>query len=107
MRRLAVHWLLAIAIAALAPGGYVHALSHVGGEPIHGQKQRKGDAKTHAPYACELCGAYAAVDGGAAPTAAGPLVVSPAAAPVGRPAELFLLPAALTRFASRAPPAIP
>jgi len=106
MRRLAVHWLLAIAIAVLAPGGYVHALSHLGGDPIRGQQQRKGDAKTHAPYACELCGAYAAADGGAAPAAADALVVSPAATPVGQPAEPLLPPAALTRFASRAPPAI-
>src|SRR5215470_14111050 len=101
MRRLAAHWLLAAAIALLAPGGYVHALSHLGGEPI---QQRKGDAKTHAPYACGLCGAYAAADGGAAPAAADALLVSPAATSVGRPAEPLLPPLALTRFASRAPP---
>ena len=103
MRRLAAHWLLAVAIAAFAPGGYAHWLSHLANAPVKSE-QRKGDARTHAPYACELCGAYAAADGGAAPAAAGALLVSPAATAVGRPAEPLLPPLALTRFASRAPP---
>ena len=102
MRKLAAHWLLAVAIAAFAPGGYVHWLSHLANAPGKSE-QRKSNAQ--APqHACELCGAYAAADGGAAPAAAGALLVSPAATAVGRPAEPLLPPLALTRFASRAPP---
>jgi len=104
MRRLAAHWLLAVAIAVLAPGGYVHWLSHLANAP---SKSEQGKSDTRAPqHACELCGAYAAADGGAAPAAAGPLIALPAAASVGRPAEPLLPPAALTRFSSRAPPPI-
>src|SRR5215510_10661863 len=104
MRRLAAHWLLEAAIALLAPGGYVHWLSHLANAPV---KCERGKGDTPAPqHACELCGAYAAADGGAAPAAAGPLIALPVTAPVGRPAEPLLPPAALTRFSSRAPPPI-
>ena len=102
MRRLAAHWLLALAIAALTPSGYVHALTHLGDELA--KSHQKGDAAPQATHACVLCAAYAGTDGGGARAAVVPLLVLPAAAPVGRPAELFLPPAALTRFASRAPP---
>jgi hypothetical protein len=102
MRRLVAHWLLALAIAALAPSGFAHALTHLGDELA--KSHQKGDAAPQTPHACALCAAHAGADGGAARTAAVPLLVLPAATPVGRAAEPFLPPAALTRFASRAPP---
>jgi len=102
MRRLLAHCLLALAVAALAPSGYLHALTHLGDELA--RNHEKGDRAPPTPHACALCAAYAGADGGAAPAAAAPILVLPAATPVGRPAEPFLPPAALTRFASRAPP---
>jgi hypothetical protein len=101
VRRLLAHWLLALAIAALAPSGYVHALTHLGDDLA--KSHEKGDPATPAPHACALCVAYCAADGGP-PPAAVPILVLPAATPVVRPAEPFLPPVALTRFASRAPP---
>jgi hypothetical protein len=102
MRRLVAHWLLALAIAALAPSGYAHALTHLGDELAKSHK--KGDAGPQAPHACALCAAHAGADGGATRAAVVPVLVLPAARPVGRAADPFLPPAALTRFASRAPP---
>jgi hypothetical protein len=102
MRRLLTHWLLAFAIAGLAPGGYLHALTHLGDELA--RHQQKGDTTPTPPHACAVCAAYAGADGGAPSAAAVPLLVLPAATPVARPAEPYLPPAALTRFASRAPP---
>jgi hypothetical protein len=102
MRRLAAHWLLVLAIAALAPSGYVHALTHLGDELAKSHKN--GDAAPQATHACALCASYAGADGGAVRAAAVPLLVLPAATPLGRPAEPLLPSAALTRFASRAPP---
>jgi hypothetical protein len=101
MRRPLAHWLLALAIATLAPGGYVHALAHLGDELARNQPA-KGDAK--AQHACELCGAYATADGSAPPPAAQPLVELPATTSAVAPVEPFLPSLALTRFASRAPP---
>lgn len=101
MRRLLAHWLLALAIAALAPNGYVHALTHLGDELA--KSHEKGDPAAPAPHACALCVAYSAADG-SPPPAAVPILVLSAATPVARPAEPLLPPLALTRFASRAPP---
>jgi hypothetical protein len=102
VRRLVAHWLLALAIAALAPSGYVHALTHLGDDLPNSHE--KGDPAAPAPHACALCAAYSASDGGVAPAVGVPVPVLPAATPVARAAEPFLPPAALTRFASRAPP---
>jgi hypothetical protein len=102
MRRLLARCLLALAVAALAPSAYLHALTHVDDELA--RHHHKGDTTPTPPHACALCAAYAGADGGAAPAVTAPVLALPAAMPVGRPAEPFLPPAALTRFASRAPP---
>jgi hypothetical protein len=102
MRRLAAHWLLALAIAALAPGGYLHALTHFGEELA--RSHEKGDTTPPAPHGCALCAAYSGADGAVASAAAVPLLALPEATVAGRLAEPLLPPAALTRFASRAPP---
>jgi hypothetical protein len=102
MRRFVARLLLALAVAALAPTGYLHALTHLGGELA--RTPQKGDSAPQAAHGCALCAAYSAADGGAPSPAAFTILDSPVATPVGRPAEPLLPPAALTRFASRAPP---
>jgi len=102
MRRLLARCLLALAVAALAPGAYLHALTHVDDELA--RHHHKGDTTPTPPHACALCAAYAGADGAVASAAAVPLLALPEATVAGRLAEPLLPPAALTRFASRAPP---
>jgi hypothetical protein len=100
MRRLAAHWLLALALVVAQHGVYAHALSHLD-EDLHGHD---GGAKVD--HGRDVCAAFGAASGGAvgscelAPHAAAPPdhLVGPA------PADPLLPSLALTRFASRAPP---
>lgn len=93
-------WLLAAALVAAQAGVHAHALSHLE-ETLHGD--------VHPDHAAEVCVAFAGASGGAAASAHPPLVSGPAPGVfVGSaPADPLLPPLALTRFGSRAPPAIP
>jgi hypothetical protein len=94
-------WLLGVALVFAQHGVYVHALSHVG-EALHGDED-------HAPadHPREVCVAFTAASGAAPASCAPSLTAEPV--PIGRvapaPADPLLPSLALTRFASRAPPA--
>jgi len=100
-RRLVASCLLGVALAFAQHGAYVHGLSHLDGTA--------DGHDTHAPadHPREVCVAYAAASGAAAPSCVPPLAAAPV--PIGRvapaPADPLLPSLALTRFASRAPPA--
>jgi hypothetical protein len=99
MRRLALRWLLALALVVAQFGVHAHALSHLGAA-LHGQ-----DSGFQVDHDRELCVAFDAVAAGAG--ASGDLPrAGPARCDVTAPglADPLLRPLALTRFASRAPP---
>jgi hypothetical protein len=99
--RLVRAWLLGVALVFAQHGVYAHALSHFG-ETSDGH-----DSHAPAEHPREVCIAYAAASGAAAASCAPPLSVQPV--PIGHvapaPADPLLPSLALTRFASRAPPA--
>ena len=93
------NWLLAAAFVFAQAGVNAHALSHLE-EALHGD--------VHPDHATEVCVAFAAASGGAAASADSPLTPGPVpgAAVGSAPADPLLPPLALTRFGSRAPPAV-
>jgi hypothetical protein len=100
MRRLALHWLLALALVLAHVGVQVHALSHAGAA-LHGH-DGPVQQSDHDPASCLAFGAAA---GGAVASSALPLGTEPPrAAPAVGSADPLLPSTALTRFASRAPP---
>jgi hypothetical protein len=98
MRQRLGRLLLAAALVLAQYGVNAHALSHLD-EALY------GDGFDHA---AEICVAFDAVSGGAAPSSE--LAIGGVPAPDGvvalAPSDPLLPPLALTRFASRAPPAI-
>jgi hypothetical protein len=98
MRQRLGRLLLAAALVLAQYGVNAHALSHLD-EALY------GDGFDHA---AEICVAFDAASGGAPPS--GGLAPGAALAPGGlvapAPSDPLLPPLALTRFASRAPPAI-
>jgi len=95
MRQRLGRFLLAAALVLAQYGVNAHALSHL--EALY------GDGFNHA---AELCVAFGAASGGAAPS--GELALGAVPAPgnlvASVPSDPLLPPLALTRFASRAPP---
>jgi hypothetical protein len=102
--RFAASYLLAAAVALLAPGAYVHVLTHLDEQLAHSH-EKPDDATTHPQYECELCGAYAGSASGAAGTVQTPVFIATPDAETLAPVEPLLPSLALARFASRAPPA--
>jgi len=101
VRRLALHCFLALALVLAQLGIQAHALSHVG-EGVHGH-DGPVQQSDHDPASCLAFGAAA---GGAVASFALPLGAEApraVAAALGF-ADPLLPSAALTRFASRAPP---
>jgi hypothetical protein len=100
MRQLLSRLVLAAALVVAQHGVYAHALSHVGKTP-YGQ-----DGSTPAKHPAAVCLAFVAAASGALPSGDLPLTAdeAPAAVAAPAPADPFLPPLALTRFASRAPP---
>lgn len=100
MRRLLPRLFLAAALVVAQHGVLAHALSHVGKAP-YGE-----DGGAPANHPAEVCVAFVAAAGGALPS--GDLTLAaddvPPAVTAPAPADPFLPPLALTRFASRAPP---
>ena len=100
MRRLALHWLLAVALVLAQLGIQAHALSHAGAG-LHGH-DGPVQQSDHDPASCIAFGAAA---GGAVPSSALPLgAEAPHAVPALGFADPLLPSIALSRFASRAPP---
>jgi hypothetical protein len=102
MRRRALHWLLAAALILAQFGIQAHALSHLG-EALSGHDGTIHQT-SHDPAACL---AFDAAAGAAVARSALTLDGEPPAAVAGLASADPLLPAiALSRFASRAPPAV-
>jgi hypothetical protein len=101
MRRLALHWFLAVALVVAQLGIQAHALSHLD-QALHGH-----DGAIHqTDHKAEACLAFDAAAGGAATSSPLASVVADAecAAPGLGSADPLLPSFALDRFASRAPP---
>jgi hypothetical protein len=100
MRQPLARLFLAAALVVAQYGVFAHALSHLG-EAAYGH-----DGSVPAGHAPEVCVAFGAASGGALPSNDLPLQTdaAPAACAAPAPADPFLPPLALTRFASRAPP---
>jgi hypothetical protein len=100
MRRLAVHWLLAVALVVAQHGIFAHALSHLG------QAAQGHDGGPPAGHPPGVCLAFVAASGGALPSSDLPLAAEPApnGCVAAVPTDPLLPPVALSRFASRAPP---
>jgi hypothetical protein len=100
MRQRLARLFLAAALVVAQHGVYAHALSHLE-NALYGHDG--GVPPKHAP---EICLAFVAASGGAPATGDLPLHVNAASndAVAPAPADPFLPPLALTRFASRAPP---
>jgi hypothetical protein len=92
--------LLAVALVVAQVGVHAHALSHLE-EALYGD--------VHPDHSAEVCVAFAGASGGAAASADPPLGSGPGPGGLaGSPAaDPLLPPLALTRFGSRAPPAVP
>jgi hypothetical protein len=100
MRQRLARLFLAAALVVAQHGVYAHALSHL-------DEARYGyDGGTPTKHAPEVCVAFVAASGAAPATSDLPLHVNAASngAVASAPADPFLPPLALTRFASRAPP---
>lgn len=101
MRRFALHWFLAAALVVAQLGLHAHTLSHL--DDARYGSDGWAHQTDHDPAACL---AFDAAAGGAVAPAAFPLVGEPPRAFAGPGSADPLLPSlALTRFASRAPPA--
>ncbi len=100
MRRLAAHWLLAVALVVAQHGVYAHALSHLG-DDLH---EDEGGSKLD--HGRDVCAAFTGASGGVVGSGDLPLHGAAAPTPVvgSAPADPLLPSLALTRFASRAPP---
>ena len=100
MRQLLPRLFLAAALVVAQQGVLAHALSHLGKTP-YGQ-----DGGAPAKHPVEVCVAFVAAGSGALPSGDLPLAAEkvPDALAAPAPADPFLPPIALTRFASRAPP---
>ena len=100
MRRLALHWFLALALVFAQLGVQAHALSHAGAG-LHGH-DGPVEQSDHDPASCLAFGAAA---GGGVPSSALSLgAEAPHAVPALGSADPLLPSIALSRFASRAPP---
>jgi hypothetical protein len=100
MRQPLARLFLAAALVVAQHGVYAHALSHLE-DALYGH-----DGGTPTKHAPEVCVAFVAASGGAA--ASSDVLLHAGSASNGAvapaPADPFLPPLALTRFASRAPP---
>ena len=102
MRRLALHWLLALALAVAQLGIQAHALSHLG-YALYGDDSGVQQTK-HDPASCL---AFEAAAGGAATSTGLALGGETPDGVAGLASADPLLPSiALSRFASRAPPVL-
>jgi hypothetical protein len=100
MRRLALHWLLALALVVAQLGIHAHALSHLGGA-LYAQD----GTIHHTNHDPASCLAFEAAAGAAVAPSGLILGGEPPAAVAGVGSADPLLPSiALSRFASRAPP---
>jgi hypothetical protein len=100
MRRLALHWFLAVALVVAQLGIQAHALSHLE-EALY----ESHGAVHHPDHEPEACLAFDAATGGALAASALPLGgAAPVAVPGLGSADPLLPSLALARFASRAPP---